>query len=130
MNPDVTLNKASRRHKKDQARNGRAWNFHMENSNHCRYCGHHRTSHLMRSAQPHFYRPSTTQERADPRIKLYWAATETTDHQLAKRITVTRSVDLERLFCERCAREIGTKQVTCFLRTTAIGELVGTNPAR
>ena len=77
------------------------------------------------SAQPHFYRPATQQERRDPSVMLYRHGLGDGASVLVKRITVANQAELLTAFCTACAEERDTAQVLCFQRTLAKGEVVG-----
>ena len=104
---DVTLKKRERAHKRESARNGRAWGNHFAKDDlTCRYCPHDHTTHLSWSGQPHF-------RSRDGR----------------KRYIVARDAEIFRTFCTACAQDIGTSQVVCYQRNTAVGERLR-NPLR
>ena len=47
---------------------------------------------------------------------------------LLRRMVVARGAELITVFCTECAREMNTRQVACFQRNTAVGEVVGISP--
>ena len=44
---------------------------------------------------------------------------------LLRRMVVARAAELITVFCTECAREMNTRQVACYQRNTAVGEVVG-----
>ena len=66
---DRTLKKAKRRNKRSESSATREpGNASRRTALTCRYCEHDGSKHLMRSGQPHFYRPATEAERRDPHM--------------------------------------------------------------
>ena len=122
---DRTLKKAKRRNKKRIERNTGAWERFSPDGVHCRYCQHDGSKHLMRSGQPHFYRPATEAERQDPHTQLYRHTLPDGGSMLVRRMTVAAHAELITAFCTACAESIGTHQVLCYQRNLAIGEVVG-----
>ena len=121
---DRTLNPVKRGNKRHRGRNWKAWQLFSLNGTTCRFCPHPAADHLTSSAQPHFYRPATKEERRNPFEQLY-------RHELAggavitKRVTVANRAELLTAFCTTCAEDKQTGQVLCYQRTLANGELVG-----
>ena len=122
---DRTLRTAKRHSKRRSNRNHEAWRRFSPDGVTCRYCPHDNTKHLMSSGQPHFYRPATEEERRDPFERLYRHRTGDEGYLLVKRMVVANRAELIAAFCTACAEEIGTSQVLCYQRTTAVGEVVG-----
>ena len=122
---DRTLNPVKRGNKRRRARNWKAWQLFSPDGDTCRFCPHAAADHLTSSGQPHFYRPSTKEERHDPFEKLYRHDLADGDSVLVKRITVANRAELLTAFCTACAGEKDTAQVLCFQRTLAKGEVVG-----
>ena len=122
---DRTLKKAKRRNKKRIERNSGAWERFSPDGAHCRYCEHDGSKHLMRSGQPHFYRPATDAERRDPHMQLYRHTLPDGGSMLVRRMTVAAHAELITAFCTACAESIGTHQVLCYQRNVAVGEVVG-----
>ena len=122
---DKTLRKASRGNRRRQERNLTAWQGFSPDGSTCRYCRHDSTTHLCTSAQPMFYRPATDAERHSRSIKLYRHETPENGPVLVRRMVVARAAELITVFCTACAEEIGTRQVACYQRNTAGGEVVG-----
>ena len=71
------------------------------------------------------FRPSTERERRDPWVTLYRHRLPEGDSLLVRRITVANPAELITAYCVACAESIGTDQVLCYQRNTAIGEVVG-----
>ena len=122
---DRTLNPVKRGNKRNRARNQKAWQLFSPDGDTCRFCPHGTSDHLTSSAQPHFYRPATQQERRDPSVMLYRHGLGDGASVLVKRITVANQAELLTAFCTACAEERDTDQVLCFQRTLAKGEVVG-----
>ena len=122
---DRTLNPVKRGNKRRRARNWKAWQLFSPDGAKCRFCEHDHTTHLTSSAQPHFYRPATAEERCDPFEKLYRHELEDGTEALVKRVTVASRAELLTAFCTACAKDKQTDQVLCFQRTLARGEVVG-----
>ena len=68
---DRTLKRAKRSSKRRNHRNVGAWRRFSPDGTTCRFCEHDGSAHLCASAQPHFYRRATEEERGDPRVTLY-----------------------------------------------------------
>ena len=121
---DRTLNPVKRGNKRRRGRNWKAWQLFSPDGDTCRFCPHLAADHLTSSAQPHFYRPATKEERRDPFEQLY-------RHELpggavmTKRVTVANRAELLTAFCTTCAMDKDTAQVLCYQRTLANGEVVG-----
>ena len=122
---DRTLKRAKRNNKRRGQRNSGAWERFCPDGIHCRYCGHSGAQHLVSSGQPHFFRPATAVERRDPSVMLYRHTLPDGGSTLVRRITVANPAELITAYCVPCAESIGTSQVLCFQRSTAIGEVVG-----
>ena len=122
---DRTLKRAKRRNKKRIERNTGAWERFSPDGLHCRYCEHDGSKHLMRSGQPHFYRPATDAERRDPHMQLYRHTLPDGGSMLVRRMTVAAHAELITAFCTACAESIWTHQALCYQRNLAIGEVVG-----
>ena len=122
---DRTLKRAKRNNKRRGRRNNAAWKRFCPDGIHCRYCPHDGSKHLMRSAQPHFFRPATERERRDPWVTLYRHRLPEGGSLLVRRITVANPAELITAYCTACAESMETDQVLCYQRNTAIGEVVG-----
>ena len=122
---DRTLKRAKRNNKRRGRRNSAAWRRFCPDGIHCRYCPHDGSKHLMRSAQPHFFRPATERERRDPRVTLYRHGLPEGGSLLVRRMTVANPAELITAYCTACAESMETDQVLCYQRNTAIGEVVG-----
>ena len=122
---DRTLNPRKKRNERNQTRNRKAWQIFSPNGTQCRFCPHDHTEHWTSSAQPHFYRPATEEERKNPYEKLYRHNLSKDCSVLVKRVIVARKPELVAAFCQACAKELNTDQVLCFQRTLAKGEVVG-----
>ena len=122
---DRMLKRAKRHNKRRGQRNYAAWRLFSPDGKTCRYCPHDNTEHLMRSGQPHFYRPATEAERRDPSVQLYRHTLPDGGSMLVRRMTVAARAELITAFCTACAESIGTHQVLCYQRNLAIGEVVG-----
>ena len=122
---DRTLRKAKRGNRRRQDRNLAAWKSFSPDGDTCRYCRHASSAHLCTSGQPMFYRPATDAERQSPSVRLYRHETPDNGTMLVRRMVVARSAELITVFCVACAEELGTRQVACYQRNTAVGEVVG-----
>ena len=122
---DKTLTIAKRTNKRRQERNFRAWQRFSPDGTTCRFCRHDHTQHLCTSAQPHFYRPATRAERGDPTVMLYRHTSTDNGSGLVRRVTVARHAEIVTAFCTACAEAAGTRQVLCYQRSLATGEVVG-----
>ena len=71
------------------------------------------------------FRPATERERRDPWVTLYRHNLPEGGSVLVRRITVANRAELITAYCVACAESIGTDQVLCYQRNTAIGEVVG-----
>ena len=125
---DRTLRKARRGNRRRQERNLTAWQVFSPDGTNCRYCPHDETTHLCASGQPHFYRPATDAERHSRSVRLYRHETTENGPVLLRRMVVARGAELITVFCTQCAQEMGTAQVACYQRNTAVGEVVGISP--
>ena len=122
---DRTLKRAKRNNKRRGRRNHAAWKRFCPDGIRCRYCPHDGARHLMRSGQPHFFRPATEAERRNLRPMLYRHRLPEGGSTLVRRITVANRAELITAYCTACAESIGTGQVLCYQRNLAIGEVVG-----
>ena len=122
---DSTLTRAKRTNKHRQERNFRAWQRFSPDGTTCRFCKHDHTQHLCTSGQPHFYRPATEGERGDPTAKLYRHTSTDNGSVLVRRVTVAKHTEIVTAFCTACAEAAGTRQVLCYQRSLATGEVVG-----
>ena len=122
---DRTLRKARRGNRRRQERNHTAWQGFSPDGHTCRYCRHESSAHLCTSGQPIFYRPSTDAERLAGSVRLYCHETADSGAVLFRRMVVARAAELISVFCTACAEEMGTRQVACYQRSTAVGEVVG-----
>ena len=122
---DKTLNPVRKKNKRNQTRNWKAWQVFSPNGTQCRFCPHDHTTHLTSSAQPHFYRLATEEERKNPYEKLYRHHLSEGCSVLVKRVIVAQKPELVTVFCQTCAKEMNTDQVLCFQRTLAMGEVIG-----
>ena len=122
---DRTLKRAKRNNKRRGRRNGGAWKRFCPDGIHCRYCPHDGSKHLMRSGQPHFFRPAMERERRDPWVTLYRHSLPEGGSVLVRRMTVVNPAELITAYCTACAESMETDQVLCYQRNTAIGEVVG-----
>lgn len=122
---DRTLNRAKRRNKRRSERNFSAWERFSPDGATCRYCKHTNEQHLVSSAQPHFYRPATEEEKNDPRVSLYRHTLAEGKYVLVRRMTVARHAEIIAAFCVACAEAAKTSQVLCYQRTRGVGEVVG-----
>ena len=127
---DRTLKRAKRNNKRRGRRNNAAWRRFCPDGIHCRYCPHDGSKHLMRSAQPHFFRPATERERRDPWVTLYRHRLPEGGSVLVRRMTVANPAELITAYCTACAESMETDQVLCYQRNTAIGEVVGIENVR
>ena len=125
---DKTLRKAKRGNRRRQERNLTSWQALSPDGTTCRFCRHDETTHLCTSGQPIFYRPATDAERHSRSIRLYRHETPENGPVLLRRMVVARGAELITVFCTRCAEEMNTRQVACFQRNTAVGEVVGISP--
>ena len=125
---DRTLRKARRGNRRHQDRNLTAWQSFSPDGSTCRYCAHDSTAHLCSSSQPHFYRPATDAERNSTSSMLYRHETPENGPVLLRRMVVARAAELITVFCTACARQMNTRQVACYQRNTAVGEVVGISP--
>ena len=125
---DRTLRKARRGNRRRQDRNLTAWKSFSPDGSNCRYCEHDASAHLCTSGQPMFYRPATDAERHSRSVRLYRHETPDNGTMLVRRMVVARSAELITVFCVACAEELGTRQVACYQRNTAVGEVVGLSP--
>ena len=122
---DRELQRAKRSNQRRRERNSVAWRRFSVDGSRCPYCPHDGTKHLCSSGQPHIFRRATAEERRNPSEQLYQYESAEHGSLLAKRITVGRDAEIITAFCGACAEELGTRQVLCFQRTRATGELVG-----
>ncbi len=122
---DQTLNKPVRGVKRHQERNWNAWQSFAVDGGACPFCGHAASAHLLNSGQPHFYRPATGREARKPPGQLRRYLLADGRLLLVKRIIVARNAEVINVFCRECAAAKGTRQVMCYQRTLAVGELVG-----
>ena len=125
---DRTLRKSERGNRRRQERNLTAWHGFSPDGNTCRYCKHNSSTHLCTSGQPIFYRPATDAERKSASIRLFRHETPENGTVLLRRMVVARAAELITVFCTECADEMGTRQVACYQRNTAVGEVVGISP--
>ncbi len=125
---DRTLRKSRRGNRHRQDRNLTAWQGFSPDGTTCRYCPHDPSTHLCTSGQPMFYRPATDAERNSPSIRLYRHETPENGPVLVRRMVVARAAELITVFCVACALEMNTRQVACYQRNTAVGEVVGISP--
>ena len=122
---DRTLRKSRRGNRRRQERNLTAWQRFSPDGNTCRYCKHSSSTHLCTSGQPMCYRPATDAERHSTSLRLYRHETPENGPVLLRRMVVARGAELITVFCTACAEEMGTRQVACYQRNTAVGEVVG-----
>ena len=122
---DKTLRKAKRGNRRRQERNLTAWQGFSPDGTTCRYCPHEASAHLCSSGQPIFYRPATDAERHASSVRLYHHETPENGPVLLRRMVVARGAELITAFCTACAEEMSTRQVACYQRNTAVGEVVG-----
>ena len=122
---DRTLKRAKRNNKRRGRRNHGAWRRFSPDGNTCRFCPHDGSQHLVSSGQPHFFRPATEAERNDLSVTLYRHRLPEGGSVLVRRMTVANRAELITAYCVACAESIGTRQVLCFQRNLAIGEVVG-----
>ncbi len=127
---DRTLKRAKRHSKRRGQRNYDAWRRFSPDGKTCRYCPHDNTEHLMSSGQPHFFRSATEAERRDPHLTLYRHNLPEGGSVLVRRMTVANRAELITAYCIACAESIGTRQVLCYQRNLAIGEVVGIETKR
>ncbi len=125
---DRTLRPAARRNRRRSARNAGAWARFALDGRRCPYCRHAGADHRCTSGQPHFYRPATAAERRNPHLTLYRHLRADGSHVLVRRMTVARDAEIVTAYCTACARELRTHQALCFVRTRAVGEVVGDAP--
>ena len=86
----------------------------------CRFCSHHFSSHLGTVKQPHFFKHV---EEYDDRKFLY---KRKEDGLYLTKMVVNFNEELKTLFCEKCAKDLGTEQVLCYRNNTyGVGEIVG-----
>ena len=122
---DRSLNRAKGHNRRRSERNFSAWVRFSPDGETCRYCKHSHREHLVSAAQPHFYRPATDEERADPRVTLYRHTLADGGYVLVRRMTVANHAEVIAAFCLACAESFQTRQVLCYQRTRAVGEVVG-----
>ena len=122
---DRSLNRAKRHNRRRSERNFSAWVRFSSDGETCRYCKHTNEEHLVSAGQPHFYRPATDEERADPRVTLYRHTLADGGYVLVRRMTVAKHAEIIAAFCLACAEAAQTEQVLCYQRTRAVGEVVG-----
>ena len=122
---DSTLNPAKRFNRRRGRRNYDAWQRFSLDGRTCRYCEHDGSQHLVRSGQPHFFRPATESEQDDIPFLLYRHWLPDGGSVWMRRIVVAKCAELIVAYCLPCAESMGTSQVLCFQRTRAIGEVVG-----
>ena len=122
---DRTLKRAKRNNKRRGRRNNAAWRRFCPDGIHCRYCPHDGSKQLMRSGQPHFFRPSTATERRDPSAILYVHELPDGGEMLVRRMVVANRAELVTAYCLACAEAIGSAQVLCYQRNLAVGEVIG-----
>lgn len=127
---DRTLKQAKRTNKRRRRRSEGAWRRLSPDGNICRYCPHDGSKHLLSSGQPHFFRPATEAERRDPFQRLYRYTLPEGGSVLVRRMTVAKAAELTTAFCTACAEELDTTQVLCYLRSLAVGEVVGLETGR
>ena len=118
---DRTLNPVKRGNKARRARNWRAW-LALMGGDACRYCGHPASDHLSSSGQPHYYAPADADVKGG---QLYQHTLADGTDILVKRVRVSNAAELVTCYCVRCAAAKDTRQVLCFQRTLAVGEVVG-----
>ena len=121
LKPSKLGKQASKRHK---IRNQNTWQSFAPNGKFCRFCPHDNLTHTTSSGPPHFYRPAMPEERQYPSRKLYLYGLPKGRSTLVKRITVAKYAELISAFCTDCAKEKDTKQVLCYQRTLAKGEVI------
>ena len=107
---DRTLKPSKRDNKRRGQRNYAAWRRFSPDGETCRYCPHDNTEHLMKSGQPHFFRPATAKERRDPSAILYIHELPGGGEMLVRRMVVTNRAELITAYCLSCAESIGTAQ--------------------
>ena len=127
---DRTLKPSKRDNKRRMARNGVAWQRFSPDGETCRYCPHDNTEHLMKSGQPHFFRPATATERHDPSTILYIHELPGGGEMLVRRMVVANRAELITTYCLACAESIGTTQALCYQRNLAVGEVIGVGSGR
>ena len=71
------------------------------------------------------YRPATEGERDDPTVMLYRHTSTDNGSVLVRRVTVAKQAEIVTAFCTACAEAAGTRQVLCYQRSLATGEVVG-----
>ena len=118
---DRSLNRAKRHNRRRSERNFSAWVRFSSDGETCRYCKHTNEEHLVSAGQPHFYRPATEEERADPRVTLYRHTLATEEESRG----ADGDIHLGAAFCLACAESFQTRQVLCYQRTRGVGEVVG-----
>ena len=137
---DRTLKPAKRNNKRRGQRNYAAWQRFSPDGETpypvrgrlCRYCPHDNTEHLMKSGQPHFFRPATATERRDPSAILYIHELPDGGEMLVRRVVVANRAELITAYCLACAESIGTAQALCYQRNPvsstgqalAVGEVI------
>lgn len=89
----------------------------------CPHCGCRAYKHRLEGRRPHFYRVATEAEVANPKVRIRHRR-EYEGLPLIKE-RVAEEIELETLYCARCAKAAGTKQVVCYTRKYAKGELIG-----
>ena len=105
---DRTLKRAKRSSKRRNHRNVGAWRRFSPDGTTCRFCEHDGSAHLCASAQPHFYRRATEEERGDPRVTLYRHDTPEGGSALVRRVVVANHAELITAFCTACAEAMQT----------------------
>ena len=63
-------------------------------------------------------------------MRLYRHDTPENGPVLVRRMVVARAAELITVFCTQCAEEMNTRQVACYQRNTAVGEVVGISSKR
>ncbi len=127
---DRALKTVERSSKRCRNRNYQAWQRFSPDGKTCRFCPHDHTTHLCSSGQPHFYRNATEGEERNPSVRLYRRTLPQGGSISIRRMVVAKSPELITAFCTACAEEMRTDQVLCYLRTLAVGEMVGAETER
>ena len=87
--------------------------------NDCKYCNHHYNTHVGATTQPHFFKHV---EANDDQRFLHRRKSD--DTYLTKMV-VSRNYELKKLFCGKCAKDIGTEQILCYFMRYGVGEVIG-----
>lgn len=120
---DATKIPAKNPSKREALRNRNAWSILTAGSGTCRFYPHGFEDHEVASAQPHFYRPATAEERRNHKMALYHFELKDGSMVIAKRIPAGHRAEVIEARCRQCAADWGTGMVMCFQDPSIIGPL-------